>query len=131
MKYKKGDKVVVEIKDTGINVVGKALYYATNRENPSAYPIQERFILGKLSDFTKPGKIRFTEEEKKEFDALYGKLVKSSISNVYETMCDLLKSSNYPALNTYVDNSLIKEVDLMNLFYKLLPIEVVKGESKK
>lgn len=88
-------------------------------------------IFEQMDDNTLHEIIKFSEKEKKELDDLYGKLVKSSISDVYETMCALLKSSNYPALNTYVDNSLITEVDLLNLFYKLLPIEVVKGESKK
>lgn len=88
-------------------------------------------IFEQLDDNAPHEIIKFSEEEKKEFDDLYVKLVKFSTSDVYENICALLESNNYPALKSYVAGSFAKEVDLLNLFYKFLPIEVAKGEIKK
>jgi hypothetical protein len=61
MGFKKGDTVVVELdQDDAICL----------RNNRTLDCISEGQIIGKLSDFTKPEKIRFSEAEKKEFDEL-------------------------------------------------------------
>lgn len=129
MKYKKGDKVVVEIKDTDINVVGKTIYYATNSENFSAYPIQERFILGKLSDFTKPEKIKFSEAEKKEFDKLDGALPFGCLDDIYR--CE----KTYPLLGKRLfcgtpEEDKAAQIEFVKAIENPELIEVVKKEKK-
>jgi hypothetical protein len=64
MKYKKGDKVVVEI--TEVDEKDKELTYGVG--NPTW--IRSKYILGKLENFTKSKKIKFSEAEKAEFDEL-------------------------------------------------------------
>ncbi|MFT8725406.1 hypothetical protein [Liquorilactobacillus nagelii] len=94
MKYKKGDKVVVEIKETHpgysfINIKGNVGHVIDNKE-----------ILGKLEDFnTAQEKIKMTVEEKKEFDKLLGRR-----DNSYPDLNDFLKiicecPQFYPALH--------------------------------
>ncbi|MFT8869959.1 hypothetical protein [Liquorilactobacillus nagelii] len=68
MGYEVGDKVVVEI--TEVDEKDKELTYGVG--NPTW--IRSKYILGKLSDFTKPKKIRFSKAEKKEFDDVFNAL---------------------------------------------------------
>lgn len=60
MKYKKGDKVIVELEEMDVDCL-------EGNESLDLDPCQ---FLGKLEDFTKPKKIKMTVEEKKEFDEL-------------------------------------------------------------
>lgn len=62
MEYEVGDKVVVEI--TEVDEKDKELTYGVG--NPTW--IRSKYILGKLSDFTKPEKIKFSEAEMEEFN---------------------------------------------------------------
>lgn len=69
MKYEKGDKVVVEIEF----VDKKDIYRPYLVGSRSGAWLSDDKILGKLEDFAKPEKIRFSEAEKKEFDELLGR----------------------------------------------------------
>jgi translation initiation factor IF-1 len=123
MKYKKGDKVVVEI--TEVDEKDKELTYGVG--NPTW--IRSKYILGKLEDFAKPKKIKFSEAEKKEFDELYKKLFLSYSSNTYQAMRVLVESNNYPELNARVAGSFDKQMELLNSLRNPSLIEVVKEKK--
>ena len=69
-KYKKGDKVVVEIEKLGASVNNTRLYVCKG-DDIFNNTVSDNSILGKLEDFQpKQEKIKFTPEMKKEFDRL-------------------------------------------------------------
>jgi hypothetical protein len=74
MKYKFNDKVVVVLD----GVDAKNL-----NENGTIAIIRPGQILGKLSDFTKPKKIKFSVAEKKEFGKLDGALPFVCLDDIY------------------------------------------------
>lgn len=68
--YKKGDKVVISVPELGRNMSGKQLIMFSAIDN-GGIPVDDKHILGKLEDFQPlEKKIKFTAEEKKEFDKL-------------------------------------------------------------
>lgn len=81
MKYKEGDKVVVELdQDDAICL----------RNDRTLDCINEEQIIGKLEDFTKPKKIKFSEAEKKEFDWLADRFAPYDI---FDILNDIKKDS--------------------------------------
>lgn len=87
MKYKKGDKVVVEIEEMNVLCL-------ENNESLDLDPCQ---FLGKLEDFTKPKKIKMTVGEKKEFNVLHERcntllqdIISVSVDNNFPNLSRLL-----------------------------------------
>ncbi|KRL40718.1 hypothetical protein [Liquorilactobacillus nagelii] len=119
MTLKAGDKLVLKIDDE----------QAAELNASSNTIIISRQILGKLSKFTKPEKIRFSEAEKKEFDELYKKLFLSYSSSAYQAIRFLVESNNYPELNARVAGSFDKQMDLLNSLRNPSLIEVVKEKK--
>ena len=119
MKYKKGDKVVVEIDKEDADML--------NGGHSPSYLYFEQF-LGKLEDFTESKKIKMTEAEKKEFDLIHEK---------YDTLLQafLLIGDDFPNLNRLLfgsksraDNNL-GQLKLAKAWASPYLIEVVEPEK--
>lgn len=123
-EYKKGDKVVIEIRNT--DRTDKVYPYNVGKGFSSW--IGESDILGKLEDFqSKPEKIKFTAEMKEEFDELKQSFV--YLKGALEAISD--SSNKYAALKEFLmfSNRATAEQDIVRAWYDQSLIEVV--EPKK
>lgn len=116
MRYKKGDKVVVEINGLqGTDSISQnKSYFIGNGETNilgSSPILSECYILGKLEDFQPAQeKIKMTVEEKGEFDEL-----KATQNTPYSAM-DGVDDDNYPILFEQLFNNGIAELDAVAQF---------------
>ncbi|KRL08011.1 hypothetical protein [Liquorilactobacillus hordei] len=110
-EYKKGDKVVISVPEIGHNTLGKQVLIF-DEDSFLEVPINDKHFLGKLEDF-KPAeeKIKFTPEEKKEFDHL------KSLGRTLFDALNRIRSTEISRFFPYLDNKLFnKETGFSNQF---------------
>lgn len=129
-EYKKGDKVVISVSELGRSMFGTQLIMF-NEIDDGGIPADDKHVLGKLEDFqSTEDKIKFTIEEKREFDELHAKLFSCGSGNIYKIMNTLVNSDSYPELNKRVAGSFYEQMDLLNCLRSPSLVEVVEPEKR-
>ncbi|MFT9003173.1 MAG: hypothetical protein ABF991_00525 [Liquorilactobacillus hordei] len=131
-EYKKDDKVVISVPEIGRSILGTQLIMLSATDD-GGIPVDDRHVLGKLEDFQPAEeKIKFTPEEKKEFDELkiQWTTIQGALSDLYNHRYIEFRNiyKRLFSLGTRKNNE--AQIEFTKAWEKPSRIEVIEPEHK-